>query len=95
VFSYVDKGQMAIIGRRCAVVDGFGVRLRGRLAWMAWLALHLLYLHGRRNRLVVLLDWLAAFFSPTRGTGIITRPEASEHVERLQARVLRAQRRTA
>jgi NADH dehydrogenase len=95
LFSYVDKGQMAIVGRRSAVVDAFGVRLRGRLAWLAWLGLHLLYLHGRRNRLVVLLDWLAAFFSPTRGTGVITRPEASEHVERVQARVLRAQRRAA
>jgi NADH dehydrogenase len=94
-FRYRDKGQMAIVGRRCAVVDGFGLRLRGRLAWMAWLGLHLLYLHGRRNRLVVLLDWLAVFFSPTRGTGIITRPEAPEHVERVQARVLQAQRRAA
>lgn len=94
-FRYVDKGQMAIVGRRSAVVSAFGVRLRGRLAWMAWLGLHLLYLHGRRNRLVVLLDWLSAFFSPTRGTGIITRPEAPEQVERVQARVLQAQRRAA
>jgi NADH dehydrogenase len=94
-FRYVDKGQMAIIGRRCAVVSAFGLRLRGRLAWMAWLSLHLLYLHGRRNRLVVLLDWLAAFFSPTRGTGIITRSDAPEQVERLQARVLQTQRRAA
>jgi NADH dehydrogenase len=76
-FRYVDKGQMAIIGRRCAVVDGFGMHLRGRIAWIAWLGLHLLYLHGRRNRLVVLLDWLAALLSPSRGSAVITRPAAT------------------
>jgi NADH:ubiquinone reductase (H+-translocating) len=72
-FRYRDKGQMAMIGRRSAIVDGFGLRLRGSLGWIAWLGLHVLYLRGLRNRLVVLLDWVAAYVSPTRGSGIITR----------------------
>jgi len=93
-FKYFDKGQMAIIGRRSAVVDGFGVQLRGGLAWLAWLGLHLLYLRGFRNRLVVMLDWVSAFVSPTRGAGVITRPEARHGVARVQARVLEAERET-
>jgi NADH dehydrogenase len=72
-FRYRDKGQMAMIGRRSAIVDGFGLRLRGSLGWLAWLGLHILYLRGLRNRLVVMLDWVAAYVSPTRGSGIITR----------------------
>src|SRR5262249_46277995 len=87
---YRDKGQMAIIGRRSAIVDAFGLRMRGAVAWFAWLGLHILYLRGLRNRLVVLLDWLVVYCSRTRGAGIITRPEAQEHVERVQERVLAA-----
>jgi NADH dehydrogenase len=94
-FRYFDKGQMAIIGRRAAVVDGFGVKLKGGLAWLAWLALHILYLRGFRNRLIVMLDWLAAYVSPTRGAGVITRPEAHDRVERVQDRVVAARRRAA
>src|SRR5262249_38763697 len=69
-FRYFDKGQMAILGRRAAVVDGFGLKMRGALAWLTWLALHILSLRGFRNRLVVVLDWLAAFVSPARSAGV-------------------------
>jgi NADH dehydrogenase len=72
-FRYLDKGQMAIIGPRSAIVNAFGVRLRGTAGWLAWLALHIVYLRGLRNRLVVLVDWFAVILSPTRGTGVITR----------------------
>jgi NADH:ubiquinone reductase (H+-translocating) len=89
-FRYFDKGQMAIIGRRSAVVDGFGVKLRGVVAWLAWLGLHILYLRGFRNRLVVMLDWFAAYLSPTRGAGVITRPDAHDRIARIQERVLGA-----
>jgi NADH dehydrogenase len=65
---------MAIIGRRSAVVDAFGIHLAGSPAWIGWLGLHLLYLSGLRNRLVVLMDCIAAYASPTRGAGVITRP---------------------
>src|SRR5262249_13294606 len=79
-FRYFDKGQMAIIGRRAAVVDGFGLKMRGALAWLTWLALHILYLRGFRNRLVVVLDWLAAFLSPTRSAGVIPRHDLRDPV---------------
>src|SRR5262249_8832041 len=90
-FSYLDKGQMAIIGRRAAVVDGFGMKLRGTFAWLAWLGLHLLYLRGARNRLIVLLDWIAVTVSPTRGAGIITRREAQDRVAELKPRAVAPQ----
>jgi NADH dehydrogenase len=77
-FRYFDKGQMAIIGRRAAVVDAFGVRLGGLPAWIGWLGLHIVYLSGVRNRLIVLMDWIAAAISRTRGAGVITRPPAKQ-----------------
>jgi NADH dehydrogenase len=87
-FRYFDKGQMATVGRHCALVDGFGLRLRGVLAWIVWLVLHLGYLRGVRNRLVVLLDWIAVYTSRTRATAVITRPELAARVEQVQDRVL-------
>lgn len=58
-FSYTDKGQMATIGRRRAVVEmPSGLRLSGTLAWMTWLALHVAYLAGGRNRVSVIADWM-------------------------------------
>ncbi|MEK9664047.1 MAG: FAD-dependent oxidoreductase [Candidatus Nanopelagicales bacterium] len=57
-FHYTDKGQMATIGRRRAVVETpGGKRLHGTAAWLAWLALHVAYLAGGRNRASVLADW--------------------------------------
>ena len=56
-FTYHDKGQMATIGRRSAVVQlSGGLRLRGTLAWFAWFALHLFYLLGGRNRVSTLIN---------------------------------------
>jgi len=56
-FRYRDKGIMATIGRRSAVVElAHGLRIHGTLAWLAWLALHLFYLLGGRNRLSALLN---------------------------------------
>ncbi len=56
-FRYHDKGIMATIGRRSAVVElARGLRMRGTLAWLAWLALHLVYLLGGRNRVSTLIN---------------------------------------
>ena len=58
-FVYKDKGQMATIGRRRAVVEmPGGMRLHGTPAWLAWLALHVAYLAGGRNRVSVIADWM-------------------------------------
>ncbi len=57
-FHYKDKGMMAAIGRRAAVTEfPRGFVLRGSLGWLAWLGLHIVYLIGFRNRLIVLVDW--------------------------------------
>jgi len=57
-FRYFDRGSMATIGRGAAVAElPLGIRFRGRLAWLAWLGLHLVELIGFRNRLTVLVNW--------------------------------------
>jgi NADH:quinone reductase (non-electrogenic) len=71
-FHYFDKGQMATIGRRAAVLDAFGVRLGGFFAWLGWLFIHLMYLVGFRNRLIVLANWAYNYFTYDRGVRLIT-----------------------
>ncbi|RIK37250.1 MAG: FAD-dependent oxidoreductase [Chloroflexi bacterium] len=71
-FRYFDKGSMATIGRSAAVANAFGVKLSGFPAWVAWLALHLYYLIGFRNRLVVLLNWAYDYFLFERQIRLIT-----------------------
>jgi len=56
-FRYVDKGTMATIGRRAAVADIHGLRLRGSIGWLTWLFVHIYYLIGFRNRATVLASW--------------------------------------
>lgn len=71
-FRYFDKGSMATIGRSAAVANAFGIKLSGFPAWVAWLALHLYYLIGFRNRLVVLLNWAYDYFLFERQIRLIT-----------------------
>jgi NADH:ubiquinone reductase (H+-translocating) len=71
-FRYHDKGIMATIGRRSAVVElRGGVQLRGTLAWLAWLGLHLIYLLGNRNRVVTLVNLTWRYLTWSRGGGVI------------------------
>jgi NADH dehydrogenase len=70
-FRYVDKGSLATIGRRAAVADFGRIRLWGFPAWMAWLSIHIFFLIGFRNRLVVLLDWARAYVSYQRSARLI------------------------
>jgi NADH:ubiquinone reductase (H+-translocating) len=71
-FKYHDKGIMATIGRRSAVVElPGGLRLRGTLAWLAWLGLHLIYLLGNRNRVVTLVNLSWRYLTWSRGGGVI------------------------
>jgi NADH dehydrogenase len=71
-FRYRDKGNLATIGRARAVADLHSVRLAGPLAWVTWLAVHLWYLIGFQNRLVVLIRWGFALFTRSRGSRLIT-----------------------
>ncbi len=75
-FAYDDKGNMATIGRSRAIAEIGKVRLTGFNAWVAWLALHLFFLIGFRNRLSVLLQWTYSYFSYKRGARIILGLEA-------------------
>ncbi len=71
-FRYHDKGVMATIGRRSAVCElRGGIRLRGTLAWFAWLGLHLIYLLGNRNRVVTLVNLTWRYLTWSRGGGVI------------------------
>jgi len=70
-FHYRDKGDVATIGRRRAVADLRGLHLSGTPAWAFWLALHLVYLVGFENRLLVLTRWAFSFFTRGRGARLI------------------------
>lgn len=71
-FRYVDKGSLATIGRRSAVANMGGLHLSGFLAWMAWLLIHVMFLIGLRNRLIVLFQWAWSYLTFQRGSRLIT-----------------------
>ena len=71
-FRYHDKGNLATIGRAAAVADIRGVHLSGSLAWLTWLVVHLFYLVGFQNRLLVFIRWSVSFATRGRGTRLIT-----------------------
>jgi NADH dehydrogenase len=70
-FHYFDKGFMATIGRARAVAELGRLRLSGLLAWLAWVVVHLWYLVGFRNRIVVFLNWIWAYVMASHGARII------------------------
>ena len=74
-FRYHDRGSMATIGRNAAVASAFGMNFRGYLAWLVWLLLHLFYLIGFRNRIVVMLNWVWYYWFHERQVRLITRRE--------------------
>jgi NADH dehydrogenase len=72
-FHYVDKGDLATIGRYRAVASfrQGAITLRGRIAWWFWLLLHIVYLAGFRNRASVLVQWGYSYFTYQRGARLI------------------------
>jgi NADH dehydrogenase len=70
-FRFRDRGQMATIGRRRAVLQSGNLRLAGIAAWFAWLAIHIYYLAGFKNRLFVVLQWALSYFTYHRGARLI------------------------
>lgn len=72
-FRYVDKGMMATIGKKAAVVRLGGFSFKGLPAWLLWLAVHLAYLIGFRNRLFVLANWAVDYFWSERCVRLISR----------------------
>jgi NADH:ubiquinone reductase (H+-translocating) len=71
-FRYVDKGNLATIGRMKAVGEIRGVRLSGTIAWLGWLFIHLFYLTGLQNRVIVFIRWTVSFLTRGRGARLIT-----------------------
>ncbi len=77
-FRYVDKGNMAVIGRFYGIVAIGKLRIGGVVAWFMWLVLHLMFLIGFRNRVVVALQWLVYFTTFRRGARLITYEDTSQ-----------------
>gem|GEM_PF-19431 len=71
-FRYRDRGQLATIGRRAAVISYGRLRLRGRLAWWIWGLAHVYFLIGLRSRLLVGLQWLWSYVAFERGARLVT-----------------------
>ena len=74
-FVYHDKGTMATIGKSRAVGQIGRVKLTGRIAWLAWLLIHVYQLIGFRNRLAVLFNWAWNYMFSKRGARLITEKE--------------------
>jgi len=70
-FHYVDKGQMAAIGRSRAIMQFHKIRMGGFIAWVLWLVIHIYYLIGFKNKFFVLLDWAWAYLTFKRGARLI------------------------
>jgi NADH:quinone reductase (non-electrogenic) len=71
-FYYRDKGNLATVGRSYAIVDIGNIRLTGFFAWLMWLAVHIYFLIGFRNRLVAIFQWAWTYFTYSRGARLIT-----------------------
>jgi NADH:ubiquinone reductase (H+-translocating) len=90
-FRYRDKGSMATIGRSSAVAElPGGIRLRGLIAWLAWLVLHLLMLAGFRNRVSVLLSWIWNYVRHDHSARLILDQREAATAETAQGPVARS-----
>jgi NADH:quinone reductase (non-electrogenic) len=78
-FRFVDKGQMATIGRSRAIVEIGRLKMAGFSAWLLWLVVHIYYLTGFKNRLLVVLQWAWSYVSFRRGARLIVTKEWRLH----------------
>jgi len=74
-FHFTDKGQMATIGRSRAVVEIGRFKLAGFFAWVMWLVVHIYFLTGFKNRLLVVTNWAWSYLSFRRGARLIVTKE--------------------
>jgi NADH dehydrogenase len=80
-FHYLDKGNLATIGRARAVADVKGLQLSGFIAWVTWLVVHLWYLIGFQNRIIVLIRWAFSFVTHGRGSRLIAHERSEAATE--------------
>ncbi len=85
-FVYWDKGSLATIGRSKAVADLGKLHFSGYFAWLAWLFIHVLFLIGFRNRLLVMMEWAWAYVTYSQGARLITEPGEHEPAETPKAK---------
>jgi len=71
-FTYFDKGKMATIGRGRAVAEINNLKLSGHFAWYIWLFIHIVYITGLRNKIIVFIRWIWSYFTFSRGSRLIT-----------------------
>ena len=71
-FHYLDKGSLATIGRAAAIAQFGKLHISGYFAWLAWLFVHIFFLIGFRNRLIVLIQWAWSYVTYERGARLIT-----------------------
>jgi NADH:ubiquinone reductase (H+-translocating) len=71
-FHYFNKGNLATIGRAAAIAEFGKIHISGFLAWLAWLFIHIFFLIGFRNRIIVLVQWAWSYFTYERGARLIT-----------------------
>jgi NADH dehydrogenase len=71
-FHYWDKGSLATIGRAAAVADFGRIHISGFVAWLSWLFVHIFFLIGFRNRLLVFIQWAWSYVTYERGARLIT-----------------------
>jgi NADH dehydrogenase len=71
-FHYFDKGSLATIGRAAAVAEFGRIHISGFMAWLAWLFIHILFLIGFQNRMLVFMQWAWSYFTYERGARLIT-----------------------
>jgi NADH dehydrogenase len=76
-FRYVDKGNLATVGRKFAILEAGKIRMSGVVAWIGWLVVHIFYLIGFRNRLMVVVQWAWAYFTYQRGVRVLS-PEIDQ-----------------
>ena len=70
-FKYANRGQMATIGRNKAIAEMGKVRLSGSIAWISWIFIHIYYLTGFKNKIVVMFQWAWSYFTYRKGSRII------------------------
>jgi NADH dehydrogenase len=76
-FRYVDKGNMAVIGRNFAILESGRLHLSGFVAWLAWAAIHIAFLPLAGNRLMVFTQWIWSYLTKQRGARLILESPAS------------------
>jgi len=77
-FTYKDRGTMATIGRKKAVVDLPNLKFQGAFAWFVWMFVHIMSLVGHRNKVFALLNWATNYFTYDKPLGLIIRPYKKE-----------------